>query len=150
MAKEKNPPAFQIYAHEAGQFLSYLTDEQAGALFKDLYRYFAEDIKPEEPDPVVTLAFGVLHKGVDDGKARYRETCIAGSYGAYCKAEGESALPREEWEKHIYGKSDDNEGITVPGNEDKHGAISRDVLTSDIDINARVNEIGKTLGIDGY
>lgn len=53
-----------------------LPDEEAGRLFKSLFPYGKESIKPNfEDNPALAMAFDILSMAIDRGKEKYAERC---------------------------------------------------------------------------
>ena len=53
-----------------------LPDEEAGRLFKSLFPYGRESIKPNfEDNPALAMAFDILSMAIDRGKEKYAERC---------------------------------------------------------------------------
>lgn len=72
MAEGKNK--IIVYKDWIGTFES-LTDEEAGKLIKHFFRY-VNDLNPEAPDRITTIAFEPLKQTLKRDLARYLETCV--------------------------------------------------------------------------
>lgn len=70
-------PSFLVY-YDNEVIVLRLPDEEAGKLFKSLFPYGREEIKPDfDTSPALAMAFDILSMAIDRDKARYVKRCEA-------------------------------------------------------------------------
>lgn len=71
----KENKCFLVY-YDNEVIVCRLPDEEAGQLFKSLFPYGRESIKPNfEDNPALAMAFDILSMAIDRGKEKYAERC---------------------------------------------------------------------------
>ncbi len=74
-SKEKQPKGFLIY-YDNEIIVYRLPDDEAGKLFKSLFPYGRENIKPDfESSPALAMAFDILSMAIDSDKKQYYQRC---------------------------------------------------------------------------
>lgn len=72
---EIKKPSFLVY-YDNEVVVVRLSDEEAGKLFKSLFPYGREEIKPDfEKNPALAMAFDILSMAIDRDKERYVNRC---------------------------------------------------------------------------
>lgn len=75
MNDEIKKPSFLVY-YDNEVVVVRLSDEEAGKLFKSLFPYGREEIKPDfEKNPALAMAFDILSMAIDRDKERYVNRC---------------------------------------------------------------------------
>lgn len=70
-------PSFLVY-YDNEVIVLRLPDDEAGQLFKSLFPYGREKIKPDfEKNPALAMAFDILSMAIDRDKERYERRCEA-------------------------------------------------------------------------
>lgn len=98
MDGEIKKPSFLVY-YDNEVVISRLTDKEAGKVFKSLFLYGREGIKPDfDKSPALAMAFDILSMAMDKDKERYAKRCEAnrenGRKGGLAKASnGKQSLP---------------------------------------------------------
>lgn len=91
-------PSFLVY-YDNEVIVLRLQDEEAGKLFKSLFPYGREEIKPDfDRNPALAMAFDILSIAIDRDKEKYINRCEAnrenGRKGGLAKARnGKQSLP---------------------------------------------------------
>ena len=77
MSNKDTPNKCFLVYYDSEVIVCRLPDEEAGKLFKSLFPYGRESIKPTdfEHSPALAMAFDVLSIAIDRGKERYTERC---------------------------------------------------------------------------
>lgn len=77
MSDEVRKPSFLVY-YDNEIIVLRLPDDEAGKLFKSLFLYGREEIKPDfEKSPALAMAFDILSMAIDRDKERYVKRCEA-------------------------------------------------------------------------
>lgn len=77
MDDEIKKPSFLVY-YDNEVVVLRLPDKEAGKLFKSLFPYGREEIKPDfEKNPALAMAFDILSMAIDRDKERYVKRCEA-------------------------------------------------------------------------
>lgn len=77
MSDEVRKPSFLVY-YDNEVIILRLPDDEAGKLFKSLFPYGREEIKPDfEKSPALAMAFDILSMAIDRDKERYVRRCEA-------------------------------------------------------------------------
>lgn len=77
MNDEIKKPSFLVY-YDNEVIVLRLPDEEAGKLFKSLFPYGREQIKPDfDKSPALAMAFDILSMAIDRDKERYIKRCEA-------------------------------------------------------------------------
>lgn len=77
MEEEIKKPSFLVY-YDNEVVVLRLPDKEAGKLFKSLFPYGREEIKPDfEKNPALAMAFDILSMAIDRDKERYVKRCEA-------------------------------------------------------------------------
>ena len=75
MEEEIKKPSFLVY-YDNEVVIVRLSDEEAGKLFKSLFPYGREEIKPDfEKSPALAMAFDILSMTIDRDKEKYVKRC---------------------------------------------------------------------------
>lgn len=75
MSDEIRKPSFLVY-YDNEVIVLRLPDDEAGKLFKSLFPYGREEIKPDfEKSPALAMAFDILSMAIDRDKERYVKRC---------------------------------------------------------------------------
>lgn len=75
MDDEIKKPSFLVY-YDNEVIVLRLSDEEAGMLFKSLFPYGREEVKPDfEESPALAMAFDILSMAIDRDKERYVKRC---------------------------------------------------------------------------
>ncbi len=75
MDEEIKKPSFLVY-YDNEVIVLRLPDEEAGRLFKSLFPYGKERIKPDfEKNPALAMAFDILSMAIDRDKEKYVKRC---------------------------------------------------------------------------
>ncbi len=90
MSDEIKKPSFLVY-YDNEVVVLRLSDDEAGKLFKSLFSYGREEIKPDfNKKPALAMAFDILSIAIDRDKERYVKRCGAnrenGRKGGLAKA----------------------------------------------------------------
>lgn len=82
--------SFILYV-DTGQQIDTLPDDEAGALFKAIFHYVGEGIRPQNLSPAGAMAFGFIQMQIDRDTQKFEDTCRkraeAGSKGGKKRAE---------------------------------------------------------------
>lgn len=82
--------SFILYV-DTGQQIDTLPDDEAGALFKAIFHYVGEGIRPQNLSPAGAMAFGFIQMQIDRDTQKFEDTCRkraeAGSKGGRKRAE---------------------------------------------------------------
>ena len=94
--EEIKKPSFLVY-YDNEVVVSRLTDEEAGKLFKSLFPYGRQEIKPDfEENPALAMAFDILSMAIDRDKKKYAKRCEInrenGKKGGLAKASNSKQL----------------------------------------------------------
>ena len=92
-----------------------LSDQDAGLLFKSLFKYALEGVEPElKENPALDMAFSIFKQSIDLNEKHYKEVC---------KKRSESAKKR--WDN----TNDTNASICIqePTNDSKHKIINKTI-----------------------
>lgn len=98
MDGEVKKPSFLVY-YDNEVIVLRLQDEEAGKLFKSLFPYGREEIRPDfDRNPALAMAFDILSMAIDRDKEKYINRCEAnrenGRKGGLAKARnGKQSLP---------------------------------------------------------
>lgn len=77
MSDEVRKPSFLVY-YDNEVIVLRLPDEEAGKLFKSLFPYGREEIRPDfEASPALAMAFDILSMAIDRDKKKYITRCEA-------------------------------------------------------------------------
>ena len=77
MGDEVRKPSFLVY-YDNEVIVLRLPDEEAGRLFKSLFPYGREEIRPDfEESPALAMAFDILSMAIDRDKKKYITRCEA-------------------------------------------------------------------------
>lgn len=77
MDDEIKKPSFLVY-YDNEVIVLRLPDEEAGMLFKSLFPYGREEVKPDfDESPALAMAFDILSMAIDRDKERYVKRCEA-------------------------------------------------------------------------
>lgn len=77
MDGETKKPSFLVY-YDNEVIVLRLPDEEAGKLFKSLFPYGREEIKPDfDRNPALAMAFDILSMAIDRDKEKYEKRCEA-------------------------------------------------------------------------
>ncbi|MBD5463649.1 MAG: hypothetical protein HDR24_11450 [Lachnospiraceae bacterium] len=75
MSDEIRKPSFLVY-YDNEVIVLRLSDDEAGRLFKSLFPYGREEIKPDFDDsPALAMAFDILSMAIDRDKEKYIRRC---------------------------------------------------------------------------
>lgn len=75
MDDEIKKPSFLVY-YDNEVVVLRLPDKEAGKLFKSLFPYGREEIKPDfEKNPALAMAFDILSMAIDRDKEKYVKRC---------------------------------------------------------------------------
>ncbi len=75
MKDETKKPSFLVY-YDNEVIVLRLQDEEAGKLFKSLFPYGREEIKPDfDESPALAMAFDILSMAIDRDKEKYVRRC---------------------------------------------------------------------------
>ena len=75
MEEEIKKPSFLVY-YDNEVVVLRLPDKEAGKLFKSLFPYGREEIKPDfEKNPALAMAFDILSMAIDRDKEKYVKRC---------------------------------------------------------------------------
>ena len=75
MEEEIKKPSFLVY-YDNEVVIVRMSDEEAGKLFKSLFPYGREEIKPDfEKSPALAMAFDILSMTIDRDKEKYVKRC---------------------------------------------------------------------------
>lgn len=75
MDDEIKKPSFLVY-YDNEIVVLRLPDEEAGRLFKSLFPYGREEIKPDfDKSPALAMAFDILSMAIDRDKEKYVKRC---------------------------------------------------------------------------
>lgn len=90
MDEEIKKPSFLVY-YDNKNIISRLPDDEAGKLFKSLFLYGREEVKPDfDESPALAMAFDILSMAIDRDKEKYVTRCEAnrknGRKGGLAKA----------------------------------------------------------------
>lgn len=98
MDEEIKKPSFLVY-YDNKNIISRLPDDEAGKLFKSLFLYGREEVKPDfDESPALAMAFDILSMAIDRDKEKYITRCEAnrknGRKGGLAKAyQNKQSLP---------------------------------------------------------
>lgn len=67
-------PFFPIFFNNR-DMLQYMSYEQRGQLFTQLFEYAESGVLPQENDGILGMAFSVFRKDIDNSAKKYQETC---------------------------------------------------------------------------
>ena len=77
MNDEIRKPSFLVY-YDNEVIVLRLSDDEAGKLFKSLFPYGKEEIKPDfDSSPALAMAFDILSMAIDRDKEKYTRRCEA-------------------------------------------------------------------------
>lgn len=77
MADEIKKPSFLVY-YDNEVIVLRLNDDEAGKLFKSLFPYGRDEIKPDfDESPALAMAFDILSMAIDRDKEKYVKRCSA-------------------------------------------------------------------------
>lgn len=83
MENEIRKPSFLVY-YDNEVIVLRLSDDEAGRLFKSLFPYGREEIKPNfDESPALAMAFDILSMAIDRDKERYVRRCEANRENGY-------------------------------------------------------------------
>lgn len=106
--EERIPPGMIMYTNGVEPFINYLSDEQAGILFKALFAYHLDGVIPEFNEPFISAAFDVIRRGIDDGRTRYRKSLEGSEKGVAARKEKAAGKEKERTEKENEHKETDS------------------------------------------
>lgn len=116
-------PSFLVY-YDNEVIVLWLQDEEAGKLFKSLFPYGREEIKPDfDRNPALAMAFDILSIAIDRDKEKYINRCEAnrenGRKGGLAKArngkQGLANLADKDMDKDINSFcTEPEESVSVP------------------------------------
>ena len=76
MSDEIRKPGFLVY-YDNEVVVLRLPDKEAGKLFKSLFPYGREEIKPDfDKNPALAMAFDILSMAIDRDKEKYANRCV--------------------------------------------------------------------------
>lgn len=75
MCNKIKKPSFLVY-YDNEVIILRLRDDEAGRLFKSLFPYGRDEIKPDfDKSPALAMAFDILSMAIDRDKEKYQNTC---------------------------------------------------------------------------
>ncbi len=75
MCNKIKKPSFLVY-YDNEVIVLRLRDDEAGRLFKSLFPYGRDEIKPDfDKSPALAMAFDILSMAIDRDKEKYQNTC---------------------------------------------------------------------------